>query len=172
MKQLRDLAASPKALSTALIDLIRDRGGSFMRSRTTHSEPHGDLQLPLSLEAETPDQTAAWVEPVLTPADATAAVLLGRGFEGSRDVFARLRAPDLVAVIEVATADLVKPIARVLRHFVLGSEKAVLDGTQLDGCRACQSPASRSSFKPWMTSSVGPLPTTPTSRLPSRSEHR
>ena len=133
MKLLRDLAASPaKALAVALIDLIRDRGGSFMRSRTTHSETHGDLQLPLGLDAETPDQTAA-LEPVLTPADATAAVLLGRGFEGSRNVFARLRAPDLVAVIEVASADLVQPVARVLRHFVLGSEKAVLDGTQLDG---------------------------------------
>jgi cell division protease FtsH len=147
MRQLRALAASAKPLAASFIDLIRARGGSFARSRTAHPETEGDDQLPLNLETNDDlDRTPVSVEPVLSPADATAAALLGRGFEGSRDVLARLRAPDMVAVIEVPTADLVRPVLRVLRHFVLGSEK-VLDGTQLEGLSPAPEPGVAILFK-------------------------
>ena len=133
MRHLRTLAASSKPLWIAIVDTIRAMGGSFARRRTTHLDRTEDDQLHLDLD-EDGDEDSGWrpVEtPVLHPADATAAVLLGRAFEGSRDVLARLRDPDMVLVIEVSSSELVKPTRRILRKFVLGKEKPVLDGNEL-----------------------------------------
>ncbi|MEY9464001.1 AAA family ATPase [Bradyrhizobium ottawaense] len=66
-----------------------------------------------------------------SPDAAASAILLGRAFEDSRDILAKLTAPDTVAIIQVADPDLVKPIRRMLR-MLLASEATLVDGDDLD----------------------------------------
>lgn len=132
MRTLRALAASKQPLRIAIVDAIRAVGGSFARRSVSYLDRYED-QLSLDLEPEDGDGPRVETPPPLHPADATAAVLLGRAFDGCRDVLGRLRDPDMVALIEVPTPDLVQPIQRVLRKFVLGNRQPVLDAHDLHG---------------------------------------
>ena len=126
------LAASARPLAEVLIDSLR-AGGRQSRLRATLSdeENYGPHQFTLQLDDESCEKHENVAIQILHPEDATAAVLLGHAFDGSRDALARLRDPDMVAIIEVPHLDFVAPIARLLRKHVLGPETPVLDGDSL-----------------------------------------
>jgi cell division protease FtsH len=127
------LAASVRPLADVLIDALRSsRNLSRLRATLPDEEHHGPDQLPLQLEDETNEKHESDAIRVLHPDDAVAAVLFGQAFEHSRDALARLRDPDTVAIIEVSQANLVEPIARLLRKHVLGPETPVINGDSVD----------------------------------------
>ena len=72
-----------------------------------------DRQLSMSLD-EVKSNDAVEAIPMLRPDDVAAAVLLGTAFEKHRAGLARLQDLDAITVIEVASAELVNPIARLL----------------------------------------------------------
>jgi cell division protease FtsH len=130
----RMLAASTRPIAEALLHSLRS-SGRLSRLRPAPSDD-GDYdlashQFSLDLEDESDDKFERDADPVLHPDEAAAAVLLGRAFEPSRDVLARLRQPDTLAIIEVPHPDYVEVITKVLRKQVLGFEAPVLDREDL-----------------------------------------
>jgi ATP-dependent Zn protease len=131
MTHVKFLAASPRALVEVLVDELRrrnkqSRGGL---AASAGADRH-DRQLSMSLD-EVESNDAVEAIPMLRPDDVAAAVLLGTAFEKHRAGLARLQDMDAITVIEVATAELVNPIARLLRTCVLGSTATVRDGDGL-----------------------------------------
>jgi cell division protease FtsH len=132
MSRLRMLAAAPRPLADVLIDALRS-SSRLSRLRPNLPEEHNDGsdQFSLQLDEESGEEYVSNTIRVLHPDDAAVAALFGQAFERSRDVLARLRDPDMVAIIEVPHTDLVEPVARLLRKHVLGPETPVLDGDGL-----------------------------------------
>jgi cell division protease FtsH len=148
MTKLRILAASARPLADVLIDALR---ASSKLSRLRASFPSEDdqarQQYSLQLEEEDDDRHADDPIQVLHPDDAATAVLLGKAFDNSRNVLARLADPDMVAVIEVPHPDFIEPVVRLLRKHVLGPETSVLDGDSLDKQPTAASPRTVIIFK-------------------------
>jgi hypothetical protein len=124
LSRVRRLAASSQPIQDLLIDTVR-------RSRTTHlaatdqdsNRSQGELRLD---DEQDSDVVGAPDSDVLLPADEIAgAVLLGRALDSDRYALARLQDRDAFAVVEVPNADLVKPIASVLRQHVIGKEHTI-----------------------------------------------
>jgi hypothetical protein len=128
MSRVQMFAAAARPLAEVLVDRVRT-GVPLDRLRQAHDEDDR-LQLDLPLLQDEVDKPQV-IHPI-RPDEIAAAVLLGRALDRHRDVLARLRDPDLVAVVEVPTAELVEPIARLLRTHVLGAEAPVLDGDGLN----------------------------------------
>jgi cell division protease FtsH len=124
---LRVLAASEMPLHEVFIDFARGGAGFSRLSRSISddendepaSEDDGDL-LPVAKPV-----------PVCPPDVAAVAVLLGRAFETSRDVLARMLDPDAVIIIQVPHFDFVAPVRRFLR-LLLASNAPLIDGNDLD----------------------------------------
>ena len=110
---LNTLAASTRPLAEAFLDRLRN-GAGFSRLA-------GELPAVEDDEGELPDENRDDAQRRRTksrlpsPDAAASAILLGRAFENSRDILAKLTASDTVAIIQVADPDLVKPIRRMLR---------------------------------------------------------
>jgi hypothetical protein len=132
MIKLRKLAAAARPLADVLIDALRVRGNLSRLRGSLPDEDNDDLhQFSLNLEDDDNDRDETGLIQILHPDEAAVAVLLGNAFEHSRDILARLREPDTVAIIEVPDPNLVESITRLLRKHVLGPEATVLDGDGL-----------------------------------------
>lgn len=146
--RLRSLAASARPLADVLIDALRaSRKLSRLRAPFPDEDDQSRQQFSLQLETEGDDRPADEPIQVLHPDDVAAAVLVGQAFERSRDTLARLRDPDMVAVIEVPHPDFVEPVARLLCKHVLGPETPVLNGDSLDKQPTAASPGTVIIFK-------------------------
>jgi hypothetical protein len=125
MTYVKFLAASPRALVEVLVDELRRRNKQSRGGlAASDSADRHDRQLSMSLD-EVDSNDAVEAIPMLRPDDVAAAVLLGTAFEKHRAGLARLQDLDAITVIEVASAELVNPIARLLRTSVLGSTATV-----------------------------------------------
>lgn len=123
LSQSRRLAASIQPIPDALIDLLR-RSRATPRRSPDQIDDRGQGEL--RLDDEEDDLAATPDDDVLLPVDEVApAILLGRALDQDRDALARLQERDAFAVFEVADADLVKPIASILRLHVFGKERTV-----------------------------------------------
>jgi cell division protease FtsH len=148
MTRLRILAASARPLADVLIDALRARSMPFrLRTHLPDEDGYGPHQFSLKLEDESDGHRDNDAMPVLHPDDAAVAALLGRAFENSRDVLARLADPDMVAVLEVPHPDFVEPIVRLLHKHILGSEMAVRDGDSLSKQASTATPGTVVIFK-------------------------
>jgi hypothetical protein len=133
MNRLRTLAASARPLAEVLIDALRSSSNlSRLRATLPDEEHSGPDQFSLRLEDEINERPDSNAIRGLHPEDAAAAALLGQAFEQSRDTLAHLRDADTAAIIEVSHADLVEPVARLLRNHVLGPETPVVNGDSID----------------------------------------
>ena len=135
MTRLRTLAASVRPLADVLVDSLR-RANKPCRAGGPDDpdDDGGQSQLKLRLDDDA-DASISECDPPspLPPDEVAVAVLLGRALDRHRDVLARLRDPDLIAMIELPAAEFLLPIARLLRTHVLGGEAPVLDGVGLSG---------------------------------------
>jgi cell division protease FtsH len=133
MSRLRMLAAAARPLADVLIDALRSNSGlSRLRPFLPDEENDSPDQFSLQLDDKSGEEYVNNTIRVLHPGDAAVAALFGQAFEHSRDVLARLRDPDMAAVIEVPHTDFVEPVTRLLRKHVLGPDTPVLDGDGLD----------------------------------------
>ncbi|TWI76487.1 hypothetical protein IQ16_00728 [Bradyrhizobium huanghuaihaiense] len=115
MIKLRMLAASARPLADVLIDSLRASGRWSRLRAVVHDEEDFDPephQFSLELEDENNEKSAEGSPQILHPDEAAAAILLGKAFEPSRDVLARLRQPDMLAIVEVTHPDFVDPITK------------------------------------------------------------
>lgn len=127
---MQSLATSPRPLAEEFLDRLRD-GAGF--SRLAGEIPPAGSDEGQCLDEDHDDAERHRAKPRRPSPDAAAtAILLGRAFENSRDVLAKLTASDTVAIIEVADPDLVKPIRRLLR-LILASDATLIDGDDLAG---------------------------------------
>ena len=127
------LATSARPLADVLIDRLRAAGGP---SALEQLRPHvGDEADALFVQADLPlEDEEDFVLPVrpLRPDEVAAAVLLGRALDRNRHVLGLLQDPATIAIIEVSREDLVEPVERIFRHFVVGGDLHVIDG---DRCK-------------------------------------
>ena len=148
MTRVRMLATAARPLAEVLVDrVLAERSAQWLHNaRDENEDDKRQLDLPLQRddnEASKPDA----IDPA-RPDEIAAAWLLGRALDQHRDVLARLRNSDLVAIVEVPTAELLQPIARLLRNQVLGYEAPVLDGDGLSASgRHIASPGTVTIFK-------------------------
>ena len=126
---LRSLAASPRPLAEVFIDRLRNGAGI---SRLAAGIPAVEDEEGEQLDEDRDDaeRHCATLRAPCAPDAAASAILLGRAFENSRDVLARLTASDTVAIIQVPDPDFVKPIRRLLRLLV-ASDATLIDGEDL-----------------------------------------
>ncbi|WP_036030050.1 AAA family ATPase [Bradyrhizobium yuanmingense] len=122
------LAASTRPLAEVFLDRLRS-GAGFSRL-AGEVVAIGDEEQHLDEAHDDAERRRTKSRPP-SPDAAASAILLGRAFEDSRDILAKLAAPDTVAIIQVADPDLVKPIRRMLR-MLLASEATLVDGDDLD----------------------------------------
>lgn len=123
---LRAIAGSQRPLSEVFVEHARG-GVGFSRLPRIVSDDDNDQP--------DPDDDAAPIAkqaPTCAPDVATAAVLLGRAFETSRDALARMLDPDAVTFIQVPHPDLVKPVRRFLRVLLASDAPPLIDGNDLD----------------------------------------
>ena len=135
MMKPRMLAASARPIADVVLDFLRSSSKlSRLRAALPDEEDcdHALHQFSLKLEDDSDDKLDRDTAPVLHPDEAAAAVLLGTAFELSRDVLARLRQPETMAIIQVPHPDYVDPINKVLRK-ILGFEAPVLEREDLVG---------------------------------------
>lgn len=133
---LQALAASSRPLAETFLERLRN-GAGFSRLA-------GEVPPLEDNEGQPPDDAErrrAKSRPP-SPDAAASAILLGRAFENSRDILAKLAASDTVAIIQVADPDLVKPIRRMLR-MLLASDATLIDGDDLPD-RLYSTPATNS----------------------------
>ena len=133
MMKPRMLAASARPIADVVLDSLRSSSKlSRLRAALPDEEDcdHALHQFSLKLEDDSDDKLDRDTAPVLHPDEAAAAVLLGTAFESSRDVLARLRQPETMAIIQVPHPDYVDPINKVLRK-ILGFEAPVLEREDL-----------------------------------------
>jgi hypothetical protein len=123
---LQFLAASSRPLAEALLDRLRD-GAGFSRLAGEIPPVEDDEGQRLDENHDDAERHLSKPRASCAPDAAASAILLGRSFENSRDVLARLAEPDMVAIIQVADPDLVKPIRRMLR-MLLASDATLIDG--------------------------------------------
>ena len=124
---LRALATSTRPLHEAFLDRARGGTGFSRLPRLTLDKEVDELVSDDSGNPPPPVRSA----PGCAPEVAAIAILLGRAFEPSRDVLARLVDPDAVIVIQVPHPDLVGPVRRFLR-LLLASDAPLIDGDDLD----------------------------------------
>ncbi|MFK4506505.1 hypothetical protein LPJ38_29600 [Bradyrhizobium daqingense] len=120
---LRTIAASTRPLQQVFIDRARGRTG-FSRLRRATLDEDDEIA---SYDGGDQAPRARSCSPEL----ATAAVLLGRAFETSRDALAGLLDPDAVIVIQVPHPSLLQPVRRFLR-LLLANDTPLIDGDDLD----------------------------------------
>jgi len=125
---LQSLAASSRPLAETFLDQLRIGAGFSRLAGELPAVEDDEGQLPNEDRDDAQRRRTKSRPP--SPDAAAAAILLGRAFENSRDILAKLTAPDTVAIIQVADPDLVKPIRRMLR-MLLASEAALVDGDDL-----------------------------------------
>jgi cell division protease FtsH len=123
---LRSLAASPRPLADVFLDRLRDSAG-FSRLATGIHAIEDDEDHQFGEDSDDAVRDRAKPRP---PDAAASAILLGRAFENSRDILAKLTASDTVAIIQVPDPDLVNPIRRLLR-LLLASDATLIDGEDL-----------------------------------------
>lgn len=127
------LATSARPLADVLIDRLRAAGGP---SALEQLRPHvGDEADALFVQADLPlEDEEDFVLPVrpLRPDEVVAAILLGRALDRNRPALRLLQDPATIAIVEVSREDLVEPVERIFRHFVVGGDLHVIDG---DRCK-------------------------------------
>jgi cell division protease FtsH len=132
MTRLRVLAASIRPLSDVLIDSLRRRAKPHLHGdRNEPDDGDGARQLDLRLDDNAADDSKSDPPSVLRPGEVAAAVLVGRALDPRRDLLAKLRDRDSIAVIEVPAPELTDSIKLVLKTLVLGTEAPVLDDSEL-----------------------------------------
>jgi hypothetical protein len=126
---LASLAASSRPLAEVFVDRLRDGAGLSRLAGHIPAVEDDDGQ---RLDEDCDDTERHCTKPRAScaPDAAASAILLGRAFENSRDVLARLTASDTVAIIQVPDPDFVKPIRRLLRLLV-ASDATLIDGEDL-----------------------------------------
>lgn len=120
---LRTIAASTRPLQQVFIDRVRG-GTGFSRLRRPILDEDDELASYDGGDQALPARPCS-------PELATAAVLLGRAFETSRDALAGMLDPDAVIVIQVPHPGLVQPVRRFLR-LLLANDTPLIDGDDLD----------------------------------------
>ena len=127
------LAASARPLADVLIDRLRAAGGP---SPLEQLRPYaGDEADALFVQTDLPlEDEEDFVLPVrpLRPDEVAAAVLLGRALDRNRHALGLLQDPATIAIIEVSREDLVEPVERIFRCFVVGGDLHIIDG---DRCK-------------------------------------
>ena len=111
------LAASARPIADVLVDALRRRSKSV-----TIAPEADDDRFALVVGDEAANVPARVGAQVLRPEEIAAAILLGRGLDQFRSALATLQGTDRVTIFEVANAELVEPIARLLRNEVIGGE--------------------------------------------------
>ncbi|MBR0994533.1 AAA family ATPase [Bradyrhizobium japonicum] len=120
---LRTIAASKRPLQQVFID--RARGGTGFSGLPRPILDEDDEIASYDGGDQAPRARSC------SPELATAAVLLGRAFETSRDALAGMLDPDAVIVIQVPHPSLVQPVRRFLR-LLLANDTPLIDGDDLD----------------------------------------
>jgi ATP-dependent Zn protease len=132
MMRVQMLASSPRPLADVLVDALRAGGNPLLRARTPSSDDIGDQhQYPLRLEDNAEEAGDCSSARVLRPDEVAVAILLGQALDCRRDVLAKLRERDCIAIIEVPGEDYADFVERILRRHVIGMDAPVLDGDAL-----------------------------------------
>jgi len=126
---LQSLAASSRPLAETFLDRLRD-GAGFSRLAGELPPAEDDEGQWIDEDRDDAEHRRTKPRPLCAPDAAASAILLGRAFENSRDILAKLAASDTVAIIQVTDPDLVKPIRRLLR-LLLASDATLIDGDDL-----------------------------------------
>ncbi|MBI1201937.1 MAG: AAA family ATPase [Rhodopseudomonas sp.] len=132
MTRVQMLASSPRPLAEVLVDAMRASGNSPFELRTLASDDDDDQpQYQLRLEDNDEGGVDSGSARILRPDEVAVAVLLGQALDRNRDVLAKIRDRDMVAIIEVPSDDYIDIVERIFKRFVLGVDAPVLDGDGL-----------------------------------------
>lgn len=120
MMRVQMLASSPRPLADVLVDALRASSNPLRRARTPSSDDIGDQhQYPLRLE-DTEEGSDSNSTRIVRPDEVAVAILLGQALDCHRDVLAKLRERDCIAIIEIAGDEYADFVERIFRRHVIG----------------------------------------------------